>query len=159
MPNDVNQTPEELARDRIDNRLQAAGWQVQDKDALDFNAGLGIAVREFQTDVGPADYVLFADRQAVGVVEAKPDSLGSQAHHGRRTIGRLREGEGSNGSRTPNPCPFSMRAPGRLRGSRTGAILSPRSREVFSFHRPETLNAWTLAPRSLPIGHRLACHR
>ena len=55
MPNDVNQTPEEVARDRIDARLRAAGWHVQDKDALDFNAGLGIAVREYQTDVGPAD--------------------------------------------------------------------------------------------------------
>ena len=78
MPNDVNQTPEELARDRIDDRLQAAGWQVQHKDALDFNAGLGIAVREFQTDIGPADYVLFVDRRAVGVVEAKPDSWGAK---------------------------------------------------------------------------------
>ena len=74
MPHDVNQTPEQAARDRIDGRLRAAGWHVQDKNALDFNAGLGIAVREYQTEIGPADYVLFADRQAVGVIEAKPDS-------------------------------------------------------------------------------------
>ena len=58
MPNEVNQSPEQIARDRIDARLRAAGWLVQDKDALDFNAGLGIAVREYLTDVGPADYVL-----------------------------------------------------------------------------------------------------
>ena len=93
MSHDVNQTPEEVARDRIDGRLRAAGWHVQDKNALDFNAGLGIAVREYQTDIGPADYVLFADRQAVGVVEAKPDSWGAKTHHGRRAIGRLRQGK------------------------------------------------------------------
>ena len=78
MLHDVNQTPEQVARDRIDDRLRAAGWYVQVKDALDFNAGLGIAVREYQTDIGPADYVLFADRRAVGVVEAKPDSWGAK---------------------------------------------------------------------------------
>ncbi len=43
MPHDVNQTPEKVTRDRIDDRIRAAGWQVQDKDPLDFNAGLGIA--------------------------------------------------------------------------------------------------------------------
>ena len=71
-----NQTPEQHARDTIDARLKASGWAVQDKDRLDFNAALGIAVREYQTDVGPADYVLFVDRKAVGVIEAKPDSWG-----------------------------------------------------------------------------------
>ncbi|WP_222626167.1 hypothetical protein, partial [Phycocomes zhengii] len=76
MSSAVNQTPEQLARDRIDERLRTSGWHVQDKSALDFNAGLGVAVREYQTDIGPADYVLFADRQAVGVVEAKPDNWG-----------------------------------------------------------------------------------
>ena len=72
----LNQTPEQQARDAIDSRLNAAGWVVQDKEGLDFNAALGIAVREYQTDVGPADYVLFVDRQAIGVIEAKPDSWG-----------------------------------------------------------------------------------
>ena len=65
MPHAVNQTPEQVARDRIDDRLRAAGWHVQDKDALDFNTGMGVAVREHQTDIGPADYVLFVDRCAV----------------------------------------------------------------------------------------------
>jgi len=35
-------------------------------------------VREYPTDTGPADYVLFVDGRAVGVVEAKPDSLGER---------------------------------------------------------------------------------
>ena len=79
MTRDANKNPEQIARDRIDDRLRAAGWDVQDRNAIDFNAGLGIAVREYQTDVGPADYLLFTDRRPVGVVEAKPDSWGASS--------------------------------------------------------------------------------
>jgi type I restriction enzyme R subunit len=71
-----NQKPEQVARDRIDSLLSASGWAVQDKKDINFNAGPGIAVREYQTDVGPADYVLFIDKQAVGVIEAKKAELG-----------------------------------------------------------------------------------
>jgi hypothetical protein len=49
-----NQNPEQIARDQIDKRLAEAGWIVQDKRAIDLSAGLGIAVREYQTDIGPA---------------------------------------------------------------------------------------------------------
>ena len=62
-----NQTPEQIARDNIDEMLETAGWKVQHKKKIDFSAGLGVAVREYQTDVGPADYVLFVDANAVGV--------------------------------------------------------------------------------------------
>ena len=69
-------TPESLARIEIDSRLEKAGWIVQDLKKLDLSAGLGIAVREYPTDTGPADYVLFVARNAVGVIEAKRDSAG-----------------------------------------------------------------------------------
>jgi len=69
-------TPEALARQKIDERLQAAGWQVQDMKAFNLGAGRGVAVREYPTDTGPADYVLFVDRQPVGVIEAKRDEAG-----------------------------------------------------------------------------------
>lgn len=68
-----NRTPEQRARDTIDAKLEQAGWRVQSKNRIDFNAGRGIAVREYRTDVGPADYVLFIDRTPVGVIEAKPE--------------------------------------------------------------------------------------
>ena len=64
-------TPEAQARQVIDERLQAAGWLVQDYRQLNLGAALGIAVREYPTDTGPADYVLFVNRAAVGVIEAK----------------------------------------------------------------------------------------
>ena len=62
----VNQNPEQKARDQIDSLLKQAGWVVQDKKKINFSASTGIAVREYQTDVGPADYVLFVDKQAAG---------------------------------------------------------------------------------------------
>lgn len=40
---------------------------------LNLGAGLGVAVREFPTASGPADYVLFANRKVAGVIEAKPE--------------------------------------------------------------------------------------
>jgi type I restriction enzyme, R subunit len=71
-----NQSPEQVARDNIDKMLRASGWAVQEKTAIDFSEGDGQAVKEYTTDVGPADYVLFVDRTPVGVVEAKKETLG-----------------------------------------------------------------------------------
>ena len=56
-----NQNPEQIARDQIDERLAEAGWSVQTMKTLNWSAGRGVALREYQTDTGPADYVLFVD--------------------------------------------------------------------------------------------------
>lgn len=131
MPHDVNQTPEQAALDLIDSRLRAAGWHVQDKDALDFNAGLSIAIREHQTDVGPADYVLFTDRQAVGVVEAKPDSWGVRL----TTVEEQSEGYANATLKwisNAEPLPFLYESTGQVTRFTNGRDPNPRSREVFS---------------------------
>ena len=86
----ANQTPEQAARDKIDRMLFDSGWIVQDKTKIDFSAGLGIAVSEYQTDVGPVDYVLFVDKKPVGVVEAKTGGLGPQDHDCRGAVWCLR---------------------------------------------------------------------
>ncbi len=65
-------TPEQQARSHIDDLLVSAGWNVQDYKKLNLGAGLGVAVREYPTESGPADYLLFVDRKPVGVIEAKP---------------------------------------------------------------------------------------
>ena len=151
MPRDVNRSPEQIARDRIDDRLRAAGWHVQDKDALDFNAGLGIAVREYQTDIGPADYVLFADRQPVGVVEAKPDDWGARL----TTVEEQSEGYANAKLKwisNATPLPFLYESTGQITRFTNGRDPNPRSREIFTFHRPETFNAWALARRSFRSG-------
>ncbi len=65
--------PEALAREQIDAALDDAGWLVQDAAATNLYAADGVAIREFPlaSGYGEADYLLFADGQAVGVVEAK----------------------------------------------------------------------------------------
>lgn len=153
MPSDPNQTPEQIARDRIDSRLVAAGWTVQDKGAIDFTAALGIAVREYQTDAGPADYVLFVDRQAVGVVEAKPDSWGL------RLTSVEEQSEGYAAAKlkwvsNTQALPFVYEATGEVTRFTNGRDPVARSREVFTFHRPETLKAWAEAQHTLRSGIR-----
>jgi type I restriction enzyme S subunit len=51
--------PEQRARQQIDARLDAAGWTVQHRSAMNLGAGPGVAVREVRTGAGPADYALF----------------------------------------------------------------------------------------------------
>ena len=76
MPENINQNPEQIARDKIDSMLHDAGWLVQSKNEIDLSANIGVAVREYQTDIGPADYVLFVERKPVGIIEAKREDEG-----------------------------------------------------------------------------------
>ena len=151
MPSDINQTPEQIARDRIDDRLRAAGWHVQDRNAIDFTAGIGIAVREYPTDVGPADYVLFVDRQAVGVAEAKPDDWGDRL----TTVEEQSEGYANAELKwvsNAEPLLFVYESTGQITRFTNGRDPNPRSREIFTFHRPETFKAWALARQSFRSG-------
>ena len=72
----MNQSPEQQARDHIDKQLIASGWIIQNKSQINLSEGIGVAVREYQTDVGPADYILFVNRRPVGVIEAKREDEG-----------------------------------------------------------------------------------
>jgi len=140
--NDIpNQNPEQRARDQIDRQLTAAGWVVQDKKSFNFNAGPGIAVREYQTDVGPADYVLFVNKQAVGVIEAKPEDWG----HKITTVEEQSQGYANATLKWVNnqiPLRFVYESTGVITRFTDGCDPAPRSREVFNFHRPDTLAEW-----------------
>ena len=143
-----NQNPEDTARDVIDAKLSESGWLVQDKKTINFSAGPGIAVREYQTNVGPADYVLFADRAPVGVIEAKPETWGQRittvedqsAGYAGANLKWLEDTE---------PLPFVYESTGVLTRFTDGRDPRPRSREIFSFPRPETLREWLSASGSL----------
>ena len=141
LPMTENQTPEQEARDNIDAQLKLAGWVVQSAKKIDFNAGLGVAVREYQTDVGPADYVLFVDKRAVGVIEAKKENLG----HKITEVEEQTEGYATAKLKWVNnkaPLPFLYESTGIITRFTDGRDPKPRSREVFDFHRPETLKEW-----------------
>lgn len=143
-----NQNPEQKARDRIDALLELAGWVVQHNKKIDFSAGVGVAVREYLTDVGPADYVLFVDKKAVGIIEAKREESGQNI----TAIEQQTEGYAAAKLKWVNnqsPLPFLYESTGVITRFTDSRDPKPRSRELFNFHRPETLKEWLLQEKSL----------
>jgi type I restriction enzyme R subunit len=132
--------PEEKARQNIDHLLGAAGWEVQDISELNLGASLGVAIREFPLKSGPADYLLFVDRTAVGVVEAKPEgtTLSGVAEQSEKYIA----GGSKNLPQVQEPLPFAYESTGVETFFRDLRDPDTRSRRVFAFHRPETLKEW-----------------
>ncbi len=146
----MSQEPEQQARERIDKQLRQAGWAVQDKNQINFNVFAGVAVREFGTDVGPADYVLFIDRQPVGVIEAKREEHGEhltqvEEQSGEYATAKLRWIKGGV------PLPYVYESTGVVTRFRDQRDPKPRSREVFSFHRPESFNELLEQPDTLRV--------
>ncbi|MCP9236550.1 DEAD/DEAH box helicase family protein [Lewinella sp. JB7] len=136
----MNQSPEQLARDRIDRHLRQAGWTVQDKNNVDLYANDGVAVREFQTNEGPADYVLFVKQHPVGVIEAKREEAGMNITVVEEQSLRYLTA-GMKFVSTDKLC-FAYESTGEITRFTDLRDPLPRSREVFSFHRPETLLSW-----------------
>ena len=139
--------PEEKAREQIDDQLRAAGWTVQSRDAANLGAARGVAVAEFPLATGFADYMLFVDRRPIGVVEAKAVGRtlsGVEVQTAQYSAGLpplLR----SNAWHTP--LPFLYQSTGVESFFTDVRDPEPRSRRVFSFHRPETLAEWAATGR------------
>jgi type I restriction enzyme R subunit len=144
-----NQNPEQLARDQIDAQLKVAGWAVQAKNAINFHEGKGQAVREYVTDSGPADYVLFVDGKPVGVIEAKKETLGQNITMVEEQTAEYGAAKLKWVQQTGQPLPFLYEATGVITRFTDQRDPKPRSREIFSFHRPETLREWIAAALSL----------
>lgn len=134
----MNKTPEQIARDNIDQQLAQCGWVVVDKNKINWSAGRGLAVREYQTEAGPADYVLFADTKPVGVIEAKREEEGQKltVHEDQAEFYATSKLKWID---NPEPLPFVYESTGILTRFTDLRDPKPRSRPVFSFHRPETL--------------------
>lgn len=143
----VNQNPEQEARDTIDELLRASGWHIQSKKELNLAAGIGVAVREYLTSVGPADYVLFVNQKPIGIIEAKRAELGqslsaaeNQSEEYAKAKLRLLDNE---------PLPYVYLSTGEITRFADYTDPKPRFREVFTFHRPETIAAWIKKGQSL----------
>ena len=142
-----NQSPEQQARDNIDKQLIACGWIIQSVKQINLNAGLGVAVREYLTDVGPADYVLFVDRKPCGVIEAKREEEGYRL--------TMHEEQAEDYAKAKlkylnnQPLPFVYVSTGEITRFTDFTDPKPRARNVFSFHRPETLCDWIKKDKSL----------
>ena len=143
--------PEQRAREKIDQLLQAARWHVWDAAASNIHAARGVAIREFplKSGHGFADYLLYVDGKAAGVIEAKKEGVtltGVETQSDKYTKG-LPEGL----PRWSNPLPFSYQSTGVETRFTNGLDPTPRSRPVFAFHKPELFAEWLgYAPAAQP---------
>ena len=144
----INQNPEQIARDRIDEMLRQGGWAVQSKDKINFNASKGVAVREYTTSVGPADYVLFVNQKPIGIIEAKKEDEG----HRLTVVEDQSKGYAEaqlKYFKSSEAIPFVYESTGTITRFTDYRDPHPRSREVFHFHQPETLLEWIKKDKSL----------
>lgn len=143
----MNQNPEQLARDEIDKQLIACGWVIQDKKTFNLAEGLGFAIREFQTSVGPADYILFVHGKPVGLIEAKREKEGI-----RLTMVEDQSTEYATAKLkyiANDPLSFVYESTGELTRFTDYRDPKPRSRPVFTFHRPQTFELWVRQTKTL----------
>ncbi len=142
--------------------LVASGWVVQDYKAVDFSVSRGIALREVPLKTGPCDYLLLVDRKALGVIEAKKEgtTLSTVAEQSTRYATSLPDFLAAG---LIGPLPFLYESTGVETFFRDERDPDPRSRRVFSFHRPGTLADWAAEPDTLrrrltkiPKAHPLA---
>src|SRR6266481_2730926 len=131
-------SPEDLAREKIDKLLTGCGWKIQNRNTINFSAAPGIAIREaLLKDRDEVDYLLFVDGKAIGTVEAKPEGY---------TLTGVEEQSGKYGKglldiypKWREPLPFAYESTGVETQFTNQLDPSPKSRNVFAFHKPETL--------------------
>ena len=143
----ILQTPEQIAREKIDRLLGEAGWALQDRDGFDRNAALGVAVREFSLPAGACDYLLFVAGKAAGVIEAKKTgvTLSGVADQSDKYMHRLPE----HLARWHDILVYDYESTGEETLFRDLRDPKPRSRRLFAFHKPETLHEWLKQPDTL----------
>lgn len=143
----MNQNPEQKARDEIDRQLLACGWVIQPKTKINLAAAQGVAVQEYQTDIGPADYVLFVDKKPVGIIEAK------RAEEAVHLTVHEEQSEGYAKAKLKylnnEPLTFVYESTGDITRFTDYRDKKPRSRPVFTFHQPATFAAWLKQDTSL----------
>lgn len=139
----MNQNPEQIARDKIDQMLVDAGWLVQSKDEVNLSAGKGVALRETNTESGSADYILFVNSRAVGVIEAKAEDLGFKLLQVEEQSVRYSKDAIKIGKFTlESEKPFVYESTGTVTRFTDYRDPKPRGRNVFSFHKPSTIEGW-----------------
>ncbi len=135
-------TPEQKARIQIDNLLEQVGWAVQDAGSVNLSAARGVAVREFglKPGHGTADYLLYVDQKAAGVVEAKP--AGYTLTGVENQSGKYSEGLPDALPAHHKPLPFLYETTGSETRFTNLIDPEPRSRNVFAFHTPDAMADW-----------------
>lgn len=144
---EINQHPEQVARDNIDEMLVQAGWVIQSKTRINLAVNKGVAVKEYQTDVGPVDYALFVDGKPVGVIEAKREEEGYKL----TVVEEQSKGYADAKLKylDNDPLPLVYESTGTITRFTDYRDPKPRGRNVFSFHQPKTIAEWLKKEKSL----------
>lgn len=135
----------------IDNLLIEAGWFVQDVRKINLSVGRGIAVREFPTKSGPADYMLFVDRKALGTIEAKKE--GTTLSGVAEQTARYNASIPDNLPKVDGILPIAYESTGIETFFRNLHDPDACSRRVFAFHSPDMLADWI--EQDKPLRQRL----
>jgi len=135
-------TPEAKARETIDALLLSAGWHVCGVADANIHAALGVAIREFplNSGFGFADYLLYVNGKACGVIEAKKE--GATLTGVEVQSGRYAQGLPASLPAWRRPLPFLWESTGVETHFTNGLDPEPRARSVFAFFRPELLVQW-----------------
>jgi type I restriction enzyme R subunit len=135
-------TPEQKARVSIDALLVQAGWHVCNVSNANIHASTGVAIREFplNTGFGFADYLLYVNGKACGVIEAKKQ--GATLTGVELQSGRYAQGLPTALPAWSRPLPFVWESTGIETHFTNGLDPEPRARSVFAFFRPELLVQW-----------------
>jgi len=133
---------EARARQQVDALLIAAGWCVCDLQDADIRAHRGVAIREFPLASGHgfADYLLYIDGKACGVIEAKKAGVALKGVEVQSA--RYAQGLPSTLPAWRRPLPFLFESTGVETHFTNGLDPLPRSRRLFAFYRPELLALW-----------------
>lgn len=119
---------------------------------MNIHADLGVAIREFPLKAGHgfADYLLYVGGAPVGVIEAK--KAGSTLTGVETQTTKYSDGLPDDLSPPVFPLPFLYQSTGVE--TRFTNLLDPdaASRDVFAFHKPETLRDWLAEPPLEPGG-------
>ncbi|MSO37804.1 MAG: restriction endonuclease subunit R [Acidimicrobiia bacterium] len=145
-------TPEEQARELIDAKLAASGWIVQAYREMNLAAGPGLAITEFPGAHGEADYLLYVDGKAIGVTEAKPVGHTLKGVEGQSAS--YADGLAANLPAWRRPLPFQFESTGEVTQFTNWLEPNARSRDIFSFHRPESLREMVQEAAPLRAGLR-----
>jgi type I restriction enzyme R subunit len=133
-------------RERVEKALRHAGWT----NIVDFVKGKkydNAAVREYETVEGPADYVLFHNREAIAAIEAKKVTLGPQNVLSQA----LRYARGFRGGKFTFGefhLPFAYSTNGEIFWFQDLRDPSSRSRQIERFHTPFALEEFLSTDRA-----------
>lgn len=149
-------TPEQEARADIDCLLTAAGWHVCDYKAADIHAARGVAIREFELVAGhgTADYLLYVDGKAAGVIEAK--KKGATLTGVEIQSARYAQGLPAALPAWRRPLPFVYESTGAETRFTNRLDPEPRARNTFAFHAPATLAQWLSETSEISQERRLS---